>query len=106
MKTKSHKLQRLFWDKPSTSIKVKMSPHVIPITVLSVTLGHIVENPRGNLERVRPRENLKPRDVPKANPRVQPKGLPSEYPEAFRFSLGGTYQILPKAFPQSQTLVS
>ena len=24
-----------------------------------------------------PRENLKPRDVPKANPRVQPEGLPS-----------------------------
>ena len=32
-----------------------------------------------------PRENLKPRDVPKANPRAQPKSLPLEYPEAFRF---------------------
>ena len=46
---------------------------------------------RGYLEKVLPRENLKLRDVPKANPRAQPKGLPSEYPVAFRFSLEGTF---------------
>ena len=40
-------------------------------------LGKIVEKPRGDLEKVLPREDLKPRDVPKANPRAQPKGLPS-----------------------------
>ena len=39
---------------------------------------------RGYLEKVHPWGNLKPRDVPKANPRAQPEGLPSEYPEAFR----------------------
>ena len=54
-------------------------------------LGQIVEKPRGDLEKVLPREDLKPRDVPKANPRAQPEGLPSEYPEAFRFSRGGTF---------------
>ena len=45
-----------------------------------VSLGQIVEKPRGDLEKVLPREDLKPKDVPKANPRVQPEGLPSEYP--------------------------
>ena len=35
--------------------------------------------------------SLKPWDFPKANPRAQPEGLPSEYPEEFRFSLGGTF---------------
>ena len=54
-------------------------------------LGQIVEKLRGDLEKVLPREDLKPRDVLKANPRVQPEGLPSEYPEAFRFSRGGTF---------------
>ena len=49
-------------------------------------MRQIVEKPRGDLEKVLPREDLKPRDVPKANPRAQPEGLPSEYPEAFRFS--------------------
>ena len=43
-------------------------------------LGQIVEKPRGDLEKVLPREDLKPRDVPKTNPRAQPEGLPSEYP--------------------------
>ena len=50
-------------------------------------VGQIVEKPRGNLEKVRPREDLKPSDVLKANP----KGFPSEYPEAFRFSRGRTF---------------
>ena len=49
-------------------------------------MGQIVEKPRGDLEKVLPREDLKPRDVLKANLRAQPEGLPSEYPEAFRFS--------------------
>ena len=49
-------------------------------------MGQIVEKPRGDLEKVLPREDLKPRDVQKANPSAQPKGLPLEYPEAFRFS--------------------
>ena len=50
-----------------------------------------MEKPRGDLEKVLPREDLKPRDVPMANPRAQPEGLPSEYPKAFRFSQGGTF---------------
>ena len=50
-----------------------------------------MEKPRGDLEKVLPREDLKPRDVPKANPRAQLGGLPSEYPEAFRFSQGVTF---------------
>ena len=54
-------------------------------------MGQIVEKPRGDLEKVLPREDLKPRNVPKANPRAQPKGLPLEYHEAFRFSRGGTF---------------
>jgi hypothetical protein len=54
-------------------------------------MGQIVEKPRGDLEKVLPREDLKPRDVPKANPRAQPEDLPWEYPEAFRFSRGGTF---------------
>ena len=58
---------------------------------MTESLGQIVEKPRGDLEKVLPREDLKPRDVPKANPRAQPEGLPSEYPEAFRFSRGGTF---------------
>ena len=37
-----------------------------------------MEKPRGDLEKVLPREDLKPRDVPKANPRAQPEGLPPE----------------------------
>ena len=45
----------------------------------NTTMGQIVEKPRGDLEKVLPREDLKPRDVPK------------EYPEAFRFSRGGTF---------------
>ena len=57
----------------------------------TIGLGQIVEKPRGDLEKVLPREDLKPRDVPKANPRAQPESLPSEYPEAFRFSRGGTF---------------
>ena len=55
------------------------------------SLGQIVEKLRGDLEKVLPRENLKPRDVPKANPKGQPEGLPSEYPKAFRFSQGETF---------------
>ena len=47
-------------------------------------LGQIVEKPRGDLKKVLPREDLKPRDVPKANQRAQPEGLPSEYPISFR----------------------
>ena len=39
-------------------------------------MGQIVEKPRRDLEKVLPREDLKPRDVLKANPRAQ--GLPSE----------------------------
>ena len=54
-------------------------------------VGQIVEKSRGDLEKVLPSEDLKPRDVPKANPRAQPEGLPSEYPGAFRFSRGGTF---------------
>jgi hypothetical protein len=54
-------------------------------------LAQIVQKPRGDLEKVLPREDLKPRDVPTANPRAQPEGLPSEYPKAFRFSRGGTF---------------
>ena len=50
-----------------------------------------MEKPRGDLEKVLPREDLKRRDVPKANPRAQPEGLPSKYPEAFRFSRAGTF---------------
>ena len=38
-----------------------------------------MEKPRGDLEKVLPREDLKLRDVPK------------EYPEAFRFSRVGTF---------------
>ena len=34
-------------------------------------MGQIVEMPRGDLEKVLPREDLKPRDVPKTNPRAQ-----------------------------------
>ena len=49
-------------------------------------MGQIVEKPRGDLEKVLTREDLKPRYIPKANPRAQPEGLPSENPEAFRFS--------------------
>ena len=43
-------------------------------------LGQIVEKPRGDLEKVLPREDLKPRDVPKANPRVcrRPQGFLAE----------------------------
>ena len=32
----------------------------------NTTMGQIVEKPRGDLEKVLPREDLKPRDVPKA----------------------------------------
>ena len=34
-------------------------------------MGQIVEMPRGDLEKVLPREDLKPRDVPKTNLRAQ-----------------------------------
>ena len=44
--------------------------------------------------------SLKPRDFPKANPRAQPEGLPSENPEAFRLSRGGSFTDNPKAFQQ------
>ena len=57
-----------------------------------------MEKPRGDLEKVLPRENMKPRDVPKANQRAQPEGLPSEYPEAFRFSRGGTFSDITQGF--------
>ena len=54
---------------------------------------------RGYLEKVPPWENLKPRDVPKANASEEPKGLTSEYPEAFRFSRGGTiFRYHPRLF--------
>ena len=41
-------------------------------------MGQIVEKPRGDLEKVLPREDLKPRDVPKANPRAQIVEKPRE----------------------------
>ena len=44
-------------------------------------LGQIVEKPRVELEKVLPREDLKPRDVPKANPRAH-----SDSPEGELFS--------------------
>ena len=44
--------------------------------------------------------SLKPRDFPKANPRAQPEGLPSENPEAFRLSRGRSFSDNPKAFQQ------
>ena len=59
-----------------------------------------MEKPRGDLEKVLPREDLKPRDVPKANLRAQPEGLPSENPEAFRLSRGRSFSDNPKAFQQ------
>ena len=40
-----------------------------------------MEKPRGNLEKVLPREDLKPRDVPKANPRAQPSAFPQSVPQ-------------------------
>ena len=61
-------------------------------------MGQIVEKPRGDLEKVLSREDLKPRDVPKANPRAQPEGLPSENPEAFRLSRGEVLQTTPRLF--------
>ena len=42
--------------------------------------------------------SLKPRDFPKANPRAQPEGLPSENPEAFRLSRGEVLQTTPRLF--------
>ena len=41
------------------------------VSVLGCKMGQIVEMPRGDLEKVLPREDLKPRDVPKTNPRAQ-----------------------------------
>ena len=53
-------------------------------------VGQIVEKPRRNLEKVRPREDLKPSDVLKANPRVFLRNIPrhSDSPER------GLFQIL------------
>ena len=55
------------------------------------TLGQIVEKPQGLSGKSSPRGGSEPRDVPKANTRAQSKGLPSEYPEAFRLPRGGTF---------------
>ena len=44
--------------------------------------------------------SLKSRDFPKANPRAQPEGLPSENPEALRLSRGGSFTDNHKAFQQ------
>ena len=65
-----------------------------------------MEKPRGDLEKVLPREDLKPRDVPKANPRAQPEGLLSKGISRGIQILprGNFFQISPKAFPQSVRL--
>ena len=43
------------------------------------------------------------RDIPKANPRAAPSGLPSEHPLASDSPQGELFPGLPLAFPQSQT---
>ena len=58
----------------------------------------LLKSCRGCLEKLHPRESLKPRDFPKANPRAQPEGLPSENPEAFRLSRGEVFQTTPRLF--------
>ena len=60
----------------------------------------LLKSRRGCLEKLHPRESLKPRDFPKANPRAKPEGLPSENPEAFRLSRGRSFSDNPKAFQQ------
>ena len=45
-----------------------------------------------------------PRDIPKANPRAQLESLRLEYPEAFRFSRGGTFFRYHPRPPQSVRL--
>ena len=59
-------------------------------------MGQIVEKPRGDLEKVLPRKDLKLRDVPKANPRVQPEDWLSE---GIQITPRGNFsQISSKAF--------
>ena len=41
----------------------------------------LLKSRRGCLEKLRPRESLKPKDFPKANLRAKPEGLPSENPD-------------------------
>ena len=55
-------------------------------------MGQTVEKPWGCLEKLHPRESLKLR--------AKPEGLPSENPEAFRLSRGGSFTDNPKAFQQ------
>ena len=53
---------------------------------------------RGYLKKVHPMENLKSRDVSKANPRAQPEGLPPENPDAFRFPEGELFPDITQGF--------
>ena len=50
----------------------KQSHHYWFITKVSNSWDRYWKSRRGYVEKVPPRENLKPRDVLKANPRVQP----------------------------------
>ena len=50
----------------------------------------LLKSRRGCLEKLRPRESLKPRDFSKLNPRAKPKDLPSGSPE------GEVFQTTPR----------
>ena len=61
-------------------------------------MGQTVEKPWGCLEKLHPGEESEAMGFSKANPRAQPKGLPSENPEAFRLSRGEVLQTIPRLF--------
>ena len=80
---------------PAARAAIQPSVRILNSEENYISITHwdkLLKSRRGCLEKLLPRESLKPR--------VKPKGLPSENPEAFRLSRGRSFSDNPKAFQQ------